>query len=68
MNGLMLYFQAYSLDIAQIRQVRYSTRIMINVKLNYIPRDLLQSKACNDRCKSVVTVNMVSGDFLDINS
>lgn len=63
-------FNPDSLEITVIGQIRYSTRITVNVKLNYMPRELLQSKACNDLCKSVVTANIISGDsnFMNINS
>ena len=39
-----------SVTLVQTGQVRYSTKIMINVKLDYMPLDLIQSTACNDRC------------------
>ena len=35
---------------------------MINVKLDYMPLDLIQSSACNDRCSEVLVANIVQGE------
>ena len=46
----------------QTGQIRYSTKLIVNVKVDYLPKDLLQSSDCNDRCSNVLDGKMVAGD------
>ena len=34
---------------------------MINVKVDYLPPELLQSKDCNDRCHGVLDIKVIEG-------
>lgn len=43
-------------------QIRYSSRIVLNIRIDYLPRQLLQSRDCNDRCSQVLIANVLSGD------
>lgn len=43
-------------------QIRYASKMVINVKLDYLPKKLLQSTDCNDRCSQILSVNVVQGD------
>ena len=38
----------------QTGQVRYDTKIVVNIKADYIPLSLLQSIDCSDRCSQVL--------------
>lgn len=44
-----------SVTIIQTGQVRYATKIVINLKVDYLPPALLQSLDCRDRCSGVLT-------------
>ena len=43
-------------------EVRYPTKIIINVKLDYLPKLLLQSPDCNDRCSGVLDAEVTEGE------
>ena len=34
----------------------------MNIKVDYLPQKLLQSNECNDRCSSILNVEIKSGD------
>ena len=55
-------YQPAEVTIIQTGQIRYSSKIIINVKVDYLPRELLQSDDCNDRCSNVLDGEIVSGD------
>ena len=48
--------------IVQTGQIRYSTKIIVNVKLDYLPKNLLQSSDCNDRCSNVLDGQVKGGE------
>jgi hypothetical protein len=48
--------------LVQTGQIRYQTEIVLNVKLDYMPQDLLQSASCNDRCSGILLTELVDGD------
>lgn len=50
------------MTIIQTGQIRYSSKIIVNVKLDYLPADLLQSDACNDRCSNILDGQVTAGD------
>lgn len=43
-------------------QIRRSSSVVINVRLNFLPAALLQSNDCNNRCNQILAVNITSGD------
>jgi hypothetical protein len=43
-------------------QIRYSTKVVLNIKVNYLPKSLLQSRDCNDRCSQVLVATVLNGD------
>ena len=51
-----------NLTFVQVGQVRYPTQIIINVKLDYLPKELLQSPSCTNSCSGILNVNLISGD------
>ena len=57
-----IVYSPSAVTLVQTGQVRYTTKIMINVKLDYMPLDLIQSSACNDRCSEVLVANIVQGE------
>lgn len=50
------------LTILQTGQIRYSSKIVVNLKIDYLPKRLLQSSDCTDRCSNVLDGRIVSGD------
>jgi hypothetical protein len=50
------------INFGMISQIRYSTQVVINVKMNYLPKALLQSTDCNDRCSNVLVSSVLQGD------
>jgi hypothetical protein len=50
------------LTITQTGQVRQPTSILLNVKLDYLPQNLLYSADCHNQCQNVVVGNIVDGD------
>lgn len=50
------------LTIIQTGQIRYSSKIIVNLKLDWLPKRLLQSADCNDRCSNVLDGRIISGD------
>ena len=47
----------------QTGQIRYSSKMVININLDYLPRRLIQSSDCNDRCSNVLDGKLTSGDM-----
>lgn len=45
-----------------VGQVRYSTKIVLNIKIDVLPTELLQSRDCNDRCSQVLVADVTNGD------
>ena len=43
-------------------QIRYSTKVVLNIKIDYLPKQLMQSSDCNDRCSQVLVASVLSGD------
>lgn len=54
--------------MTQTGQIRYETRIIINVKVDYLPKSLLQSKDCIDECRNILDVNIINEKALSIKS
>lgn len=50
------------MTLTQTGQIRYSTKIVVNVNIDYLPKNLLQSTDCNDRCSNVLDGHILSGD------
>lgn len=50
------------MTLIQTGQIRYSTKIVINIKLDYLPQALLQSLDCQDRCSSVLIGRLTGGE------
>lgn len=48
--------------LSMLGQIRYSSKVVINIKIDVLPKALLQSKDCNDRCSGVINANVLSGD------
>ena len=57
-----IIYQPQQITIIQTGQIRYSTKMIVNIKLDYMPKELLQSPDCNDRCSNVLDGELVSGD------
>lgn len=55
-------------SLTQTGQIRYSTKIIVNVKLDYMPKSLIQSTECNDRCSSVLMASIIGENALRIKS
>ena len=49
-------------SISQTGQVRLSTSIVLNLRVNYIPASLLISHDCEDSCSQILTGTILSGD------
>lgn len=43
-------------------QIRKSTSVTINVKINYMPSALLQSQECANKCSQILTGSITEGD------
>lgn len=43
-------------------QIRYSSKIIVNVKIDYLPSELIQSSDCLDACSNVINGEIVKGD------
>ena len=51
-----------ALTIIQTDQIRYSSKIIVNIKLDYLPKKLIQSEDCNDLCSNVLDGKLTAGD------
>ena len=54
-------YQPTELTMIQTGYIRYSTRIIINIKVDYVPRELLQSNDCMNECSNVLEGTILSG-------
>jgi hypothetical protein len=50
------------INFGMVSQIRYSTQVVINIRMNYLPKALLQSSDCNDRCSNVLVSSVLQGD------
>lgn len=57
-----IFYNPTDLTYTMTGQIRYASKMVINVKLDYLPKKLLQSTDCNDRCSQILSVNVVQGD------
>ena len=57
-----LVYTPAQVSFSMVGQIRYTTRVVINIKIDFLPKALLQSSDCNDRCSQVLQANIVSGD------
>lgn len=48
--------------LTQIGQIRQSTRVVINLKLNYLPNSLIQSQDCANKCNQILVGTITGGD------
>lgn len=55
-------FNPTAVTIQQTGQIRYSTSIVLNIKIDYLPLALLQSIDCRDRCSSVLIGKLSNGE------
>jgi len=46
----------------QTGQIRYDSKIIVNIKLDYLPKPLLQSSDCSNRCSNILDGKLISGD------
>ena len=53
-----ILYNPSSVSLIQTGQVRYATKIVINVKLDYMPLSLIQSDDCFDSCSQVLIANV----------
>ena len=51
-----------SVTLIQTGQIRYATKIVVNIKLDYMSSELLQSIDCNDRCSQVLEATIIEGE------
>lgn len=56
-------FQNNVVDITLSGQIRMPTKIILNLRLDYLPRRLISSSDCKNKCESVLVGKMVSGDM-----
>ena len=57
-----LLYQPTQVTLTQTGQIRYQTKIVLNIKVDYLPQKLLQATECNDRCSGVLKAEVVEGD------
>ena len=57
-----MIYNPTAVTLIQTGQIRYATRIVVNVKLDYMSSELLQSLDCNDRCSQVLDASIVEGE------
>lgn len=55
-------FNPSRITFSMVGQVRFQTRVVLNIKIDFLPRALLQSADCNDRCSQVLQANVVDGE------
>lgn len=54
------------ITIEQTGQIRKSTSIVINIKINYLPNSLMMSNDCNNKCNQIIIGQIISGDSSSI--
>ena len=57
-----LLYSPSQVTFSMIGQIRYGTRVTLNIKLDFLPLNLIQSTDCNDRCSQVLVVQVTNGD------
>ena len=57
-----LLFNPSEVTLSESGQIRLPTSIILNIKINYIAKELLQSFDCNNECENVLLGEIVSGD------
>lgn len=45
-----------------VGQIRMSSSIVINVKLNYFPASLLEANDCANKCNQILEGKIIEGD------
>ena len=48
--------------ITQSGQIRMPTSIILNIRLDYLPKKLISSTDCADKCRNILVGNITSGD------
>ena len=48
--------------MSQSGQIRMSTSIILNIRLDYLPQSLIQSADCNNKCFNVLVGKIMDGD------
>lgn len=56
-------YRPNSITITTVGQIRKSSSIVLNVKLNYFPDSLLESKECSNKCNQVLVGKVIQGDI-----
>lgn len=51
-----------AVTLTQTGQIRYSTKIVLNVRLDYLPQNLTQSTDCSDSCSQVLVATLSGGE------
>ena len=57
-----LVYQPQEITLTQTGQIRYATKLIVNIKVDYLPKVLLQSEDCNNRCSNVLDGKLIAGD------
>jgi hypothetical protein len=60
-DNCMIY-NPTSVNFGMMGQIRYNTEVVINIKMNYLPKSLMQSSDCNDRCSNILVPTIVQGE------
>ena len=55
-------FQKNHVTISLTGQIRKPTSIILNVRLDYVPKTLLKSADCSNKCFNVLVGEIISGD------
>lgn len=55
-------FQPGQVTLSQSGQIRMPTGIVLNVRLDYLPQSLIQSKDCSNKCRNVLVGEIIDGD------
>ena len=48
--------------LSQSGQIRMPTSIILNIKLDYLPKKLISSADCANKCRNILVGNITSGD------
>ena len=60
-KDICVIYTPSEVTLIQTGQIRYSTRIVVNIKIDYLPQELLQSLECTDKCSQVLVATILSG-------
>jgi cysteine-rich repeat protein len=60
------YFVPNQVAFQTMGQIRMSSSVVINLKLNYLPSELLASSDCSNQCNQFLTGAITSGDTSSI--